>query len=181
MRWIHARTVHSTEAATFRFDKAVLDKLRKEAKQKQISLNALLNQIVKSHIEWHANAASVGFMPVRKKMIMKVFDSLTDEQINAVASSLSQDISDGNLMILVREHTPRAWLEFMENWLRAAGINYRRENAGDYVTFLIQHDMGAKWSYYLACLFEGTASTFLSLRPDIKAAKNALRIKLKMM
>ena len=53
---------YSTEAATFRLDKSVLDRLGLEAESKQISLNALLNQIVRSHTDWHAYAARAGFI-----------------------------------------------------------------------------------------------------------------------
>jgi hypothetical protein len=169
-----------TEPATFRFDKTVLDQLRREAEQKQISLNTLLNQIVKSHTEWHAKAITAGFMPVRKKLITRLFDSLTEEQIGTIASSLSQDLSEGKLMMMVRERTPKAILDFMESWLRISGIDYQRENIGNHLTYVIQHNMGAKWSHYLARLFEETASAFAVVRQDIKAADDALYIKLKM-
>ena len=170
---------YSTVAATFRFDKTVLDQLRLEAEHKQISLNALLNQIARSHIDWHANAARAGFVPVRKKLIRRLFDSLTEEQVGTIASSLSQDLSDGNLMIMVRERTQKSILEFMERWLRVSGISYQRDSNGNYVTYIIQHEMGKKWSYYLARLFEETASAFMTVKPDIKATEEALYVKLR--
>jgi hypothetical protein len=43
--------------------------LREEAKQKDISTNTLLNQIVKEHLNWHANASKAGFIAVRRLLI----------------------------------------------------------------------------------------------------------------
>lgn len=170
--------VSHTQAATFRLDKAVLDQLRLEAEQKQINLNTLVNQIVRSHIEWHANAAKAGFIPVRRYLIRRLFDPLTQEQIDTLGTSLSQDLSFGNMM-MVRGSTEKSILEFLERWLRACGFNYQREIKENYYTYVIQHEMGIKWSYYLARLFEEIASIFKTAKPDIEATENALYIKLK--
>lgn len=40
--------------------------LREEAKQKDISINTLLNQIIKEYLNWHSNAAKAGFIAVRR-------------------------------------------------------------------------------------------------------------------
>lgn len=168
----------NTEAATFRFDKASLVQLRLEAQDKQIKLNTLLNQIVRSHIEWHANATKAGFIPVRRKLMKKLFDFLTEEQIDAVAHDLSLDLTDGNLMMLVRERTQKAVLQFMENWLKASGFDYHHEMERGSHIYVIQHNMGAKWSYYLSKIFERTALKLTTSKPEIKTTEDALYIKL---
>lgn len=107
-----------TEAATFRFDRSMLDQLRLEAKQKQINLNTLLNQIVRSHLEWHANAAKAGFVPIRRQVIRRLFDSLSEEQVRALASSVGQELTDETMLIMAEAHDrvdPRAHREVDKN------------------------------------------------------------------
>lgn len=94
-----------TEAATFRFDRDILDQLKLEARQKQIKLNTLINQIVRSHIEWHANAAKAGFIPVRKQLVKKLFSLLTEEQVQAIASSIGRELTDETMFIMARRRT----------------------------------------------------------------------------
>ncbi len=44
-----------TESVTFRIESKALKNLRREAKQKDISTNTLVNKLVKDHINWHSN------------------------------------------------------------------------------------------------------------------------------
>jgi hypothetical protein len=48
-----------SECTTFRFDYETLKGLREEAKQKDVSTNTLLNQIVKEHLKWHMTTSNI--------------------------------------------------------------------------------------------------------------------------
>lgn len=169
----------STEAATFRFDRAILEQLKLEARHKQISLNTLLNQIVRAHLEWHSNAARAGFVPVRKTVITKLFDSLTPEQIDVLARNGARGLADETLLIMSKKRSGASILEVTERWIRVAGFSYHHEVGPDDNNnhmYVIQHNMGRNWSYYLARLFEEATSEFVAARPDVEATENALYI-----
>jgi hypothetical protein len=170
-----------TEAATFRLDKKFLDQLRLEAKEKQLNLNTLLNQIVRSHIEWHANATKAGFMPKRKKLIKRLFDSLTKEQVDALAADVSRGLTGETLMIMASKGTEESILELMERWIKISGFSYRHEVAdgdGSHI-FVIRHNMGEKWSYYLSRLFEQAALEFMNVKTDTQATEDAFYIRIR--
>ena len=57
-----------SESVTFRIDSKALKNLRREADQKEISTNTLINQIIKDHLNWHSNAAKAGFVAVRRPL-----------------------------------------------------------------------------------------------------------------
>jgi hypothetical protein len=42
----------------------------------------------------------------------------------------------------------------IESWLRASGIGYRRDVIDSVQTFVIQHDMGERWSTYFENLIK---------------------------
>ena len=69
-----------SESISFRLSHNILHKLRQEAKQKEISLDTLMTQIAKQHAEWHANASQIGFISVRKTLIMKLLDEIRDNE-----------------------------------------------------------------------------------------------------
>jgi hypothetical protein len=54
--------------------------LQQEAKQKEISVDTLMTQIAKKHTEWYVNASEIGFISVRKILIMKLLDEIRDDQ-----------------------------------------------------------------------------------------------------
>lgn len=172
---------NSTDAVTFRFDKIVLDQLKTEANQKRINLNTLVNQIVKSHIEWHANAAKAGFIPIRKQVVTRLFDSLTVEQVDKIAVDIARGLTDETMLVMAKKPTIESILELLERWLRFSGFNYHHkvEEYNHRHTYVIQHNMGKHWSYYLARLLEKAISEFAeSVPPDVDATENALYIRL---
>src|SRR5918994_1393133 len=43
---------HQSESITFRLDSTILNKLHREAEQKDISVNTLVSHIIRGHIDW---------------------------------------------------------------------------------------------------------------------------------
>ncbi len=70
-----------SESITFRIEKSILDELRSEADQKMESVNTLVNQIIKSYVQWHKPARNAGLGYFSKVLVAKSMDHLTDEQV----------------------------------------------------------------------------------------------------
>lgn len=51
----------TTEGITFRIPSSSINQLREESKKKQISLNMLVNQIIREHLDWHTFAAPADY------------------------------------------------------------------------------------------------------------------------
>jgi hypothetical protein len=68
---------HQNESITFRLDSIILNKLHREAEQKDVSVNTLVSHIMRRHIDWHSNAAKAGFVTVRRGLLI---DLITDFQ-----------------------------------------------------------------------------------------------------
>lgn len=139
----------TTESVTFRFDKDVLDRLKAESREKEISLNTLLNQIALRHLDWHTNAVKAGFITVRKGKIVKMLDEIPEEKIVKIAEYVAKTESRDFIMMLRNEYSITSALDVIETWIRVAGYSYRHEVDGDLHSYVIHHDMGKKWSLYL--------------------------------
>ena len=66
---------HQSESITFRLDSTILNKLHREAQQKDISVNTLVSHIIRGHIDWHSNAAKAGFVTVRRGLVSNLVNS----------------------------------------------------------------------------------------------------------
>jgi hypothetical protein len=53
-----------------------------------------------------------------------------------------------------REYTIKSGLDFIEYWIKISGYPYRHEESENRHAYVIQHDMGKKWSIYLASLYQ---------------------------
>jgi hypothetical protein len=146
-----------SETTTFRFDSGTMRSLRQEAKQKDISTNTLLNQIVKEHLKWHANASKAGFIAVRRLLITSLISNLSEQEIVSVAEHVAKNTNKDTILLLENEYTMKSALEFIEDWIKISGYNYRHEEINDGKNrhmYVIHHDMGIKWSIYLANLYQ---------------------------
>jgi hypothetical protein len=138
-----------TETASFRLERNVLGELRKEAESKDISLNSLVSQIFNLHIGWHANAPKAGFVPVPKPFLAKVIEKLSQDEIVNIAEYIAKDEVKNMTMMLGRELEVESILESFEFWLKTTNFAYKHDNDDGTHKFVINHEMGKKWSLYL--------------------------------
>ncbi|HET9806465.1 MAG TPA: hypothetical protein VFP49_06135 [Nitrososphaeraceae archaeon] len=58
-----------SKSTTFRLDSFVLGELQRDANQNEISLNGLVNKILKEYIEWGKYERKLGLIPVPKILL----------------------------------------------------------------------------------------------------------------
>jgi hypothetical protein len=146
-----------SESVTFRIDSKALKNLRHEAEQKHVSTNTLVNQIIREHLTWHANAAKAGFIAVRRPFVSRVINYLSEQQIISLAEYVAKAANKDAILLIKNEYTIKAALEFIESWIKISGYPYRHQetnNGENRHSYVIQHDMGMKWSIYLASLYQ---------------------------
>lgn len=139
-----------TETIAFRLDISMIERLRNEAEQKDISLNALAGHIFKQHIDWHSNAAKAGFLTVRRGLIVKLLELASEAELIKIAEYIAKKETKNFVLMLRNEYNITSALDVVETWIRIAGYPYRHEVTYSTHTYTIQHDMGKKWSLYLS-------------------------------
>ena len=139
----------TTEGITFRIPSSSINQLRKESKKKQVSLNTLVNQILKDHLDWHTYAAQARMFSVSRSTFSRLVDSLTEEELSQLAVTIAKkDFVDVGLL-LRGEFTFPSFLNILENWSRISSIPYKHETNNDVHNFVIQHDMGRNFSFLI--------------------------------
>ena len=148
-------TKSKNESITFRIYSESVTRLRKDANDEDISVNTLVNQILRNHIEWHCVASKAGFISVRRGFVKAMIDKLSEEEVKMLAREIATTSNRDFLMILRNKVSLESAIDFVESWLRTSGFVYRREsNTSGKYSFVIQHDMGRKWSLYLGELYK---------------------------
>lgn len=154
----------SNESITFRLDSSILARLREEASGKDISVNTLVSKIAKDHVSWHSIAPRAGFISVRKALISKLLEKYGDDEIGEIAASVSRTSTKDVFLLLRNEYSLETGIDVLETWLKMSGYAYNHSikqiDAGTFHSFVVQHDMGTKWSLYLAELFKAAVQDF---------------------
>ena len=169
----------TTEGITFRVPSGSLHQLRKESKKKRISLNTLVNQIFQEHLDWHMYAAQAKLQPVPRSSLSRIIDKLTEEQLSEVAVTMAKtDFVDVGLL-LKGEFTISSFINIVENWCRMSAFPYRHEVNDDVHNFIIQHDMGKKYSFLIKELYRYIMEEMFERKMDFIITDNTVVFRFK--
>ena len=138
-----------TNCMTFRIISERLTHLHKESEAKNISLNTLVNQIIREHIDWHSLAAHAKLYYLPKSFLIRIIDQLKEDQLRELARDTAKnDLVDISLF-LKGGFSIASVFSITESWLRISKMPYRYEINGNKSKIIIEHDMGYKYSYLI--------------------------------
>jgi hypothetical protein len=168
-----------TEGVTFRIPSSSVNKLRKESKKKQISLNTLINQIIKDHLEWHTYAGLAGMIPIPRATFNRLLNEFSDDEISKFAVAVAEkDLVDVGLF-LEGEITVQTFVSRLEKFSRISNFPYRHEISDENHNFIIQHDMGRNFSFFLKGIYRHIMEEMLDTKLDVTVTDNTIVLKFK--
>jgi hypothetical protein len=145
---------------TFRLDVDLLDGLKEEAEQKRTSLNTLVSQVLRSHAEYHTFSSKGGMISMPKNLLIRLMERLSEQEVIALSEHIAKNDLKDTVLMMKSNYTADSVMDFIESWTRVGGYPYRHhvENNSDGKserkhTFVMQHDMGERWSLYFLELF----------------------------
>jgi hypothetical protein len=161
-RQIHSPKKEATRSITYRLPEKLVAELEVEASQKGISQNVLVRQILEKYVQWDRFSSKIGMIPVPKGILESLGVELDGKDIDEIINLMFPVIKDSVLFIKGGYDLNRC-LETLEDYMRASGMNSDHRIDGDVHTFLIQHDLGLKWSVFTEQLL---TQVFRSFLPD---------------
>lgn len=165
-----------TESISFRLDTKVVDQLRSESQNKEVSLNTLASQILRKHIEWDNNAAKAGLIPFPKSLLRWLFDQLEEDKVRDAARYIAESQIRDIILLLRKQYEFETFIDVIVSWFRVSHFPYTHTVKDSTHTFVIQHDMGKKYSIYFAQLLNSVCEDLAS-RPEIETTANSIVFK----
>jgi hypothetical protein len=156
----HVQKKDATRSITYRLPAKVVDELETEAMQKSISQNVLVRQILERYLEWDRFADKIGIIPIPKKILEELGVDLEGDQINDIVDVIKPIIKESVLFMKGRYDLKRC-IETLEDYMRASGMNSDHRVEGNLHHFIIQHELGIKWSLFTEQLLKEIFHEFL--------------------
>jgi len=151
-----------TRSITYRLPEKLVAELETESAQKGISQNVLVRQILEKYVQWDRFSNNLGMIPVPKGIVESLGVELDGKDMDEIITLIFPVIKDTVLFIKGGYDLKRC-LETLEDYMKASGMNSDHRIEGDIHTFLIQHDLGLKWSVFAEQLL---AQLFRKFLPD---------------
>lgn len=163
---------------SFRLNLDIVDKLRIESEQNNISLNNLTNQILQNYVDWDRLESKAGMIPVAKPVISEAFKDLSDDEVIKLATNVGRDTLNDIILFMKSKIDLDSLLSWLELWLKknsTAGFSHTMEN--DIHTCIMKHDLGQKWSLYHKTVLELILDDMLGKHVDITISNTTLLFK----
>lgn len=132
---------------SYRIDAKILEEIIREANLKEISANILVNQILRKFVEFDRYQQRLGILPVPKQLLMDMMDGCDDRKIKFFAERMFRILKD-SVMFMQKGQDLGAFLRVLEEYVKVAGIASEHTINGNRHVFVVQHDMGLKWSEF---------------------------------
>jgi hypothetical protein len=118
-----------------------------------------VSQILLSHAEFHTFASRAGMVSMPKSLLVRLMDRLSPKEVIELSEYVAMNELKDTVLLMKTRYDEKNILEFIEAWARAGGYPYRihvKDDDGHSKTtsFVIQHDMGERWSLYFVELFK---------------------------
>jgi len=145
----------------FRIEEDVVKLLANEASKRQISLSNLVNMILRNHVTHNfQNLGELGFIPVRKDFLRKVFNVIQVGEAEEVGKSLGFSLSHEYVTSFFPQLDSSTLILFLETWLgRFQSFRHRIEEHVSHNivrhTFSVDHDINLNFSVALKVMLVG--------------------------
>lgn len=148
-----------------RIDQEIYVALIEDASKKGISLNSLMNNIAKHHISWKRYADEIGFVPITKRMLGKIFDYIDEDQITQLAKEIGGTVPRELLFLNYDKMSFENLMNILEiNANRFGSVKHVKGNPSH--TLNIHHGINKNFSRFLAESHQ-TLADELSIKLDI--------------
>jgi hypothetical protein len=158
-----------TVAKSFRINEDALEGLREEARSQTLSLNTLVNQLLVNHAQFGRYLMRMHVLMLTRQTLSELINPLTEESIiktgqNAGKTAPAALITakDGKITVSHVVELMR-YMSSYSNW-----FEYTEKSEGEHWNITLMHEMGRKWSLFVAHYFTAAfAAAGLQAKYDI--------------
>ncbi len=159
-RQIHNQKKESTRSITYRLPEKLVNELETEATMKSISQNVLVKQILEKYVQWDRFSDKIGMIPVPKAIVESLGSELDGKYIDEIITMIFPLIKD-SVMFIKGGYDLKRCIETLEDYMKASGMNSDHRVEGGKHIFLIQHELGTKWSVFTEQLLTQIFRSFM--------------------
>ncbi len=170
-------TPKQTESVSLRLDKNTWNKLKVLASKQKLSPNALVSNILDSHLEWELTATAAGWVVMPKPFLIELFKVIDSDTIEKVITKLSSRMAKDISLYMRGKHDLNSWLSIIRARCARSEFNLTEYEDETKHELIIQHDMGENWSLYFKTYFQNIFHD-IGVKAEFDYTDNTLVIKI---
>lgn len=156
----HPPKKEKTRSITYRFPEWLVEELETESTEKNISQNVLVKQILEKYVQWDRFAEKIGMIPVPTNILVRLGKEMTGKDIESILKVMLPMIKE-SVLFMKGKYDLKRCIETLEDYMRVSGMNSDHRIEGEIHHFIVQHELGIKWSLLTERLFKEIFNEFL--------------------
>lgn len=141
------------------------------------SLNSVVNSIIKRYLAWEKNTNEIGFIPLSRRTVARIFENLDDKTIEKIAKEIGQTIPKELTLLMFNNLDLHSVISMMEVMSARFGT-LRHDIAGTIHKMILFHGVNEKFSYYLAEVFRAMSQDLNIKLTVTQVEKNLVSIEI---
>ena len=147
---------------TCRMEKMLYDIISNAAEEQGISLNSLMNSIIRKYISWERYTERIGFVPLSKRAIAQLFNNLDMPVIKKIANDIGSTLPKEMLYLTSDEINFSNITNLVAAWgNRLGAVKCSNGNSTGTTNITIHHGISKNFSEYVAELHRAMAVSLL--------------------
>jgi hypothetical protein len=156
----HLPKKEKTRSITYRLPENLVEELETESMEKNISQNVLVKQILEKHVQWDRYADKIGMIPVPKNILDELGKEMSGEDIDSIIKVILPMIKE-SVLFMKGKYDLKRCIETLEDYMKASGMKSDHRIEGELHHFIVQHELGIKWSLLTEKLLKDIFNEFL--------------------
>ena len=163
-----------TVAKSFRVNEKAIAAIQEEAQRQNISLNTLVNQLLIDYSEFGRFVKRLSGLRLSRKTFEAVLNAASEEGLIAGARAAGKSAPQALITSKWGKMTPSIVVDYVRDLSAYANLyEYNETNENGRLTLTLMHELGPKWSIFLAN-YLGEAFATAGVKPGVKTSDRAV-------
>jgi hypothetical protein len=156
-----------TVLRTIRLSEEIDNLLEKDAREQNITPNALISKIMTKYVEWDRHTEKFGFISFARQTFKSILEELDERKVEQVATNMGGPTLKAVTLFWFKELNAETLQKTISNYCRYSGLGVSEVKIdGAQCTMTFHHDLGRKYSIYLKNAISQFVKTTLGVVPE---------------
>ena len=166
---------------SFRVDNDLSKILDEEAERMGVSVNGLVNMILKRYAEFTRFLSKIDLVIINRELLNSLLDSYTEEDIYGLGISLGEVIPRDTILFWKKTLTQETVVDYIEKIICRYGYlgTYDEVNQNDLKIIVIRHRLGRKGSQFFHGYLKSALKSTLNIEGSFELTDSSVKIQIR--
>jgi hypothetical protein len=166
---------------SFRVDSEISKILDEEAERMGISVNGLVNMILKRYAEFTRFLSKIDLVVINRELLTSLFEYYGEDKVYELGTSLGEIIPRDTILFWKKTLTLQTLMEYIEKIICRYGFlgTYDEVNQHDIRIIVIRHRLGKKGSKFFHGYLKSAFKSTLNMDPTFELTNSSVKAQIK--